>query len=278
MSLDTSDHDRRSAGLTYVYPVVSRRSGGVSVGVNLNPNKACNWRCVYCQVPGLVPGKGPLIELALLQRELEGFLREARTETWLARHAPAAPRLSDVALSGDGEPTSSPSFADAVECIGGVLARLGLELPLVLITNGSLVHKAEVQRGLAALARLGGSAWFKLDSATRAGMLAINGNAAGPERARENLVTCARLCATWIQTCLFLWRGAAPSEEEQSAYLDFLREVLARGAALQGVQLYSLARPSHQPEAAELAPLPRAWLAAFGERVARLGLAVTVHP
>jgi wyosine [tRNA(Phe)-imidazoG37] synthetase (radical SAM superfamily) len=54
--LTVADHDRGSAGLTYVYPVVSRRAGGVSVGINLNVNNACNWRCIYCQVPGLTRG------------------------------------------------------------------------------------------------------------------------------------------------------------------------------------------------------------------------------
>jgi wyosine [tRNA(Phe)-imidazoG37] synthetase (radical SAM superfamily) len=279
MPLDTSDHDRSSAGLTYVYPVVSRRSGGVSVGVNLNPNKACNWRCIYCQVPGLVRGKGPEIDLDLLERELAGLLREARTDEWLARNAPEGARaLRDVALSGDGEATSSPSFAGAVDCIGRVMARLSLELPVVLITNGSLVHVPEVQRGIASLARLGGRVWFKLDSATHAGMLAINSSRAGPERARANLATCARLCPTWIQTCLFRRRGQAPSAEEQAAFLAFLRDALADGVALRGVQLYSLARPSHQPEAPELAPLSEEWLTAFGQRVAQLGLPVSVHP
>jgi len=41
-TLTVTDHSRESAGLTYVYPVLSRRSGGVSVGINLNPNNACN--------------------------------------------------------------------------------------------------------------------------------------------------------------------------------------------------------------------------------------------
>ena len=279
MRLDTSDHDRSSAGLEYVYPVVSRRAGGVSIGVNLNPNKACNWRCIYCQVPGLVLGKGPTIDLAQLERELEGLLREARTRAWLERHVPeeAARHLRDVALSGDGEPTSSPSFAGAVDTIARVLARLGLELPIVLITNGSLVHKPEVQRGLVALARAGGATWFKLDSATTAGLRAVNSSAVGPERTLENLAACARACPTWIQTCMFLRRGEAPSARERTAYLGFLRATRERRIELRGVQLYTLARPSHQPEAPELAPLPRAWLEALGAEVEALGLGVSVH-
>jgi hypothetical protein len=62
--LKTEDHSRDSAGMRYVYPVVSRRAGGVSVGINLNPNNACNWRCIYCQVPGLTRGGPPPIDLA----------------------------------------------------------------------------------------------------------------------------------------------------------------------------------------------------------------------
>ncbi|MCG8997432.1 radical SAM protein, partial [Laribacter hongkongensis] len=57
--LTPHDHSRNSAGFQYVYPVLSRRAGGVSVGINLNPNQACNWRCIYCQVPGLVRSQAP---------------------------------------------------------------------------------------------------------------------------------------------------------------------------------------------------------------------------
>ncbi len=57
------DHSRDSAGLIYVYPVISRRAGGISVGINLNVNNACNWRCIYCQVPGLSRGAPPPVDL-----------------------------------------------------------------------------------------------------------------------------------------------------------------------------------------------------------------------
>ena len=107
--LTVTDHDRDAAGLTYVYPVVSRRAGGVSVGINLNPNNACNWRCVYCQVPELVKGAAPPIDEDRLEAELRGMLGEARREAWLAQHVadPAHRQLVDVAFSGNGEPTTS---------------------------------------------------------------------------------------------------------------------------------------------------------------------------
>jgi hypothetical protein len=69
--LKTEDHSRDSAGMRYVYPVVSRRAGGVSIGINLNPNNACNWRCIYCQVPDLTRGGPPPVDLPLLDAELD---------------------------------------------------------------------------------------------------------------------------------------------------------------------------------------------------------------
>ena len=68
--LTVSDHNRDVSGMKYIYPVVSRRAGGVSIGINLNVNNACNWRCVYCQVPNLTRGAPPPIELIQLEKEL----------------------------------------------------------------------------------------------------------------------------------------------------------------------------------------------------------------
>ena len=43
-------HPRSFQENRYVYPVLSRRSKGISIGVNLNLDKVCNFDCVYCQV------------------------------------------------------------------------------------------------------------------------------------------------------------------------------------------------------------------------------------
>jgi pyruvate-formate lyase-activating enzyme len=281
VTLGPEDHAREAAGLAYVYPVVSRRAQGVSVGVNLNPNNACNWRCVYCQVPGLVRGKPPPIELARMEDELRDLLREIARGDWLARHAPeGARRLNDVAFSGNGEPTSSPQFAEAVGRTRAVLAELGLlgRVKLVLITNGSLVHQREVQRGLRALASANGEVWFKLDSATEEGLRAINDVAPGLARVRTNLRIACELAPTWIQTCVFARKGGPPSEGEQVALLEFLSAHLREGPPPRGLLLYGLARPSYQPEAPELARLPVAWLEAFATRIRALGLETRVFP
>ena len=45
-----TQHERRFEANRFVYPVLSRRSKGLSLGVNLNPDKVCNFDCIYCQV------------------------------------------------------------------------------------------------------------------------------------------------------------------------------------------------------------------------------------
>jgi wyosine [tRNA(Phe)-imidazoG37] synthetase (radical SAM superfamily) len=231
-------------------------------------------------VPGLAHGTAPEADLALLERELEGFLRAALDPAWQATHLPEDARaLRDVAFSGDGESTSCPNFAAAVETVGRVFERLALtgKVRLVLITNGSLLHRDGPQQGLRALARIGGEAWCKLDSATAEGQARLNGAHAGVERARANLVTCARLCPTWIQTMALALDGEPPSAREQAAYLDLVRGLVAEAVPLRGVLLYGYARPSHQPEAPRLAALPRAWLEDFARRIEAAGLPVRVH-
>lgn len=279
--LSVSDHDRAVAGMTYVYPVVSRRAGGVSIGVNLNPNDACNWRCVYCQVPNLTRGKGPAIDMAKLERELGAMLDDVVKGDFLERAAPEnARRLVDVALSGNGEPTTSPQFSDVVGAVGRALDAVGLrgKLNVVLITNGSMLHRPSVRRGVVALAELGGEVWFKLDTATSAGLRSINGFRGDPAQHLARLGRSAELCPTWVQTCMFARHGAPPSELEQDAYLGALGAVVADGVPLRGVLLYTIARPSMQPEAPELAALDEAWLAAFARRIEALGLTVRVSP
>ncbi|MHB9119819.1 MAG: radical SAM protein [Burkholderiales bacterium] len=275
--LTSYDHSRAAAGLTYVYPVVSRRAGGVSVGINLNPNNACNWRCVYCQVPDLARGSAPALDMARLEGELRGLLQDILHGDFLARRvAPEARRLNDIALSGNGEPTSAREFDEVVALLGKVMADFDLtgKIKLVLITNGSLIRRQAVQQGLRRMAALNGEVWFKLDSATEAGRRRINGTRMAMARVKENVALAASLCPTWLQTCMFAWDGRAPSEAEQQAYLACVAELRQQPVPLQGVLLYSLARPSMQAEAPRLSALQADWMEMFAEKIESLGVPV----
>jgi len=281
LPLTPRNHDRDSAGMTYVYPVVSRRAGGVSVGINLNPNNACNWACVYCQVPDLTRGTAPEINLAQLETELRAMLTAILHGDFMQARVPeGARRLNDIALSGNGEPTSARAFPQVIELIGRVMADFDLagKIKLVLITNGSLADRPRVQDGLEKMAALNGEVWFKFDRATAGGMRSINQTRISPDRQFERLAVAAHLCPTWLQTCMFALDGAPPSDAEQAAYLSAVERIRMQQIPLQGVLLYGLARPSMQPQAGRLSALPAAWLEAFAEKIRAAGLPVKVSP
>lgn len=275
-SLNIHEHNRGSAGLDYVYPVVSRRSGGVSVGINLNPNNACNWRCVYCQVPDLKLGSAPEIDLGKLEAELTEFLHELLHGNFMNDRVPEdLRRINDIAISGNGEPTSAAEFDSIVELVGEIIvdSELPLDVKLVLITNGSLAYREGVRAGLKRMASLNGEVWFKLDSATLEGRKRLNNTLIANEKIIENLGLSASLCPTWLQTCAFAFDGIPPSREEREAYVEFVAPLAHE---LKGVLLYGLARKSCQPEAARLSSLPREWLSAFGQDIAKTGLPVKI--
>lgn len=272
----TSDHSREALGMTYVYAVDSRRAGGISLGVNLNPNNACNWRCIYCQVPGLQKGSAPLLDLALLRTELEAAVAAAEAHSGTA---PASAELKDIAISGNGEPTTSKQFGEAIEVIREVLAARGLlsQLKVVLITNGSQIDKARVLSGLEVLGRMNGEIWFKLDAVTSERRRLINDTTQSSADVARCLELASRHAPTRIQTCLLTLDGEPPDEAEQVAYVDFLRTVLASGTKLADVTLYGPDRKSQQPEAARIGKVDPEWLAGFARRIAELGLPVLTH-
>jgi wyosine [tRNA(Phe)-imidazoG37] synthetase (radical SAM superfamily) len=187
-------------------------------------------------------------------------------------------RFNDVALSGNGEPTTSPRIGDVVELIGQKLSLVGHAgtVKIVLITNGSMMNRAYVKDALRALAELNGEVWFKLDAGDAEGMSRINGATATMEQHLERLASAARICPTWIQTCVFGSAGQVPSESDLDAYLSSLREVHRLGVRPRGVLLYTLARPSLQPEGELLEALPRSWLEDLARRIEATGHVVEV--
>jgi wyosine [tRNA(Phe)-imidazoG37] synthetase (radical SAM superfamily) len=279
--LTPANHDRDSAGMTYIYPVVSRRAQGVSVGVNLHPNNACNWACIYCQVPNLSRGSAPAVDLSRLEAELRDMLAAILQGDFMQTRVPeGARRLNDIALSGNGEPTSAKEFPQVIDLIGRVMATFALagKIKLVLITNGSLIDRPRVQEGLKKMAALNGETWFKLDSATATGLRRINQTRTLPEKHFERLKVAASLCPTWIQTCAFALDGAPPSQSEQDAYLAIIRRIKQERVPIQGVLLYGLARPSLQPDAPRLAKLPAGWMENWAEAIRNAGLPVKLTP
>ena len=279
LALTTTNHDRDSAGLKYVYPVLSRRAGGLSIGINFNTNNACNWRCIYCQVPSLTKGTAPDLDLAVLEDELRFFLNDVQQGGFYERFQVEAQNriIKDIAISGNGEPTSVKNFALAIKLIGDIAT--GLEVfpvsRFVLISNGSLIHQPKVQDGLRSFNSYGGEVWFKFDSATKSGRLLFNQTAQSVKHSLENLRISSELCVTKLQTCLFDYAGQGLSDWEQRAYVEVLK-IIQDTTRVRDIMLYTLARPSLQPEASQLTALPFDVLNAFAENIRELGFNVSV--
>ena len=280
MILTTNDHSRDAAGLTYIYPVNSRRAGGLSIGINLNTNSACNWRCIYCQVPDLQYGRAPDVDIKLLERELRDFLTEVMQGDFFAQqNIPDAHRIiRDIAISGNGEPTSVSEFEQVIETISKVKSEFTFSSPVksVLITNGSFMQRETVRAGIKQLARLNGEVWFKLDSATVAGMHRINNISMSIDTVHNNLITVANVCPTWIQTCVFQFDNQPPSKSECESYIQFISRIVDDGIPLKGILLYGIVRPSMQPEAPRLSRLPLAWLEKYATEISKSGIEVRV--
>ena len=276
--LTPANHNRDVVGMRYIYPVVSRRAGGVSIGINLNVNNACNWRCIYCNVPELTRGSPPPIELDVLEHELRTFLDDVLHGDFMQLHVHEGDRqLKDIAFSGNGEPTSAKEFPQVLDLVEKVLGEYGLlgSIKVRLITNGSLMDKPAVLESMRHLAKCNGEVWFKVDAGTKEGIARINDVTLNPQSHIQRLESCAKACPTFIQTCMFGLDGNPPSEEDIAAYLALISQVRE---VIQGVHLYGLARLSLQPEAGRLTRLSAEWLESMAERIRLLGITVHVSP
>lgn len=278
--LTTTDHHRDSAGLRYVYPVISRRSNGLSIGVNLNPNNACNWRCIYCQVPDLVRGTAPEIDQHQLQQEMTEFLNDVLHGDFYDRHEvdQSFRTIKDIAISGNGEPTSVRNFDQIIDLLGRLIDQFDLHSKLVLITNGSLVHKKTVRSGIAAMPDLQGEVWFKLDAVTNANLARINHTRLSIRKVKENLKCVSDLCLVWLQTCVFELDGQVSLHSERQAYLQFLSDLQTDGIKVEGILLYGLARPSMQPDASRLSVVSEQWANNMIRDINQLGFKASFFP
>jgi len=241
-------HPRSYEENRYVYPVVSRRAGGVSIGVNLNLDKVCNFDCVYCQVDRTEMGIREFVELDRLATELDQVVRLVTSNRLFQgprfSHVPQPlRRLNDIALSGDGEPTTYRNFEDVISVCAEVRRQHQLQtMKIVLITNASMFHRAHVQRGLELLDANGGEIWAKLDAGTEAYYQEVARSAIRFDQILDNLRTAAQARPIVIQTLFMQIHGAGPDAAELSAYCDRLEEITSSGGQIKLVQIHTIAR------------------------------------
>lgn len=275
-----SQHSRSFEQLRFAYPVVSRRSRGLSLGLNVNPDKICNFDCPYCQVDRNVPPRDSSVDFDVMVREIDDLLGMAVSgEIWEHERFAATPpefrRVNDVAFAGDGEPTTYPRLKQAIEAVHDLRIRHGLaDLKIIVLTNALLLHKPEVMEALRALDRNtvlrpaeemrargprssppahrslgegGYEIWAKLDGGTQEYFEIMAGRKVSLARVVENITLCAIELEVTIQTLFPTLDGRDPGEAQAAAVADRVNEIVSRGGKLRLLQLYTTARKPANP-------------------------------
>lgn len=236
-----------------MYAVVSSRARGLSIGVNLNPDQYCNCECCYCEVDRRTQSRvsGPVgVNANAVATELSGALAMVNAGL-LMRHPyfAALPKemlhLAHVAISGDGEPTLCPNFAEVIEGIVHLRAAgLTPYFKLALITNGTVLEQPGVKAGLRMFTRAD-EIWVKLDAGTPESMDRINQCAVPFDRVISNIRELGRQRPLVIQSMFVELDGLLPDRHSLAEYARRLIELKEAGAQIAHVQIYSATRPPH---------------------------------
>ena len=273
--LTITNHDRNIFQGKYIYPVVSRRAGGLSLGINLNTNNACNWQCIYCEVPNLVRGKPEPINLQELESELDYWLDQIVNKSFLSQYTKSKTEFKDIAFSGNGEPTASKQFKDVVTILIKKINEYKLDKKIIirLITNGSYMANPVIQESLSLISNFNREIWFKIDGVKELDIQTVNQVNLSLATIKKNLEAALNNGPTVIQTCFFKLNEKLPSLESLGAYINFLKLYENK---VKGIHLYSLARLSEQPSQNKLTRLTKSELEVIASKIKVLNIPVHI--
>jgi len=241
-----ADHNRKFENFRFVYPVISRRAKGLSIGINCTPNGMCSFNCVYCQVNKKnISAQIPSVdEITFELKEILSIYNKTKLSEHFSHIEEKNRILKDVALSGDGEPTLYPYFAELCEQLK--------EVPkLVLITNAMQLDK---------IGDFKGEIWGKLDAGTDEWLNFINRpqKKINIELIENNLKFAVSKFPLRIQTMLCEVNGKTPSEMEIECYAEIVQRIYQTNPKnLLSVQLYSVVRQTAENS---VRPLSREFL------------------
>jgi wyosine [tRNA(Phe)-imidazoG37] synthetase (radical SAM superfamily) len=257
ITLSYANHSRLSEFDRLVYPVISRRSGGLSLGINLNPDKRCNFDCVYCQVDR--SEEHPRTEPSLVQLEQE-------LRNWLSSISAAGYRgypLRDIGLAGDGEPTSVRILPQVLQLLLDLKREFELHetVKLVLFTNATGIDRKDLLPLWPAFYKAGGEVWCKLDFWDSQSLQQLNRTAVPFERLVEKITRFGRIHPLVLQSCFFSWQSQRPLDDGYAGYVALVQRLITSGVQLKTIQAYTLAR---QPAEAQARP----WNDADMDRIA----------
>mgnify|MGYP001164781676 FL=1 len=253
------DHRRTYLDFLYVYPVISRRSRGLSIGINLNPDKICNFDCIYCEVDRITPPRVKTVDIKILKDELTRIIEFIKSgdlsKNWRFQNTDIS-QIKDIAFSGDGEPTMVDNFSAYIKMVADVRKEQGLDTTkIVLITNAMGLDKSDVRKGLKILDENNGEIWGKLDAGTETYYKLVNRSNVKFERILKNLLLTAQERPIVIQSLFLKVHGNIMPDDELQAYCERLKELVKAGAKIKEVHAYTVARPTPLPYATRLNPV-----------------------
>lgn len=290
-----------------IYPVFSRRSGGLSVGIDLFPDgKRCSFDCPYCELfpsPEVGPGRdgsgvganratatgpgsaaGALgagdaggdvgFSLQRMEEELRSLVADGRVSSL------GGVPVRDFCFSGSGEPTLSPRFPEALAAAARLRDELAPAASLVVISNGGGLSDDGLRALLGAASRprpegYGLDHWIKVDAGTEDWYRKIDRGTIAFDRLIGGIEAYFACAAGTVQTMLCSVAGAPPGAEEERAWLALVSRLASTGG-VRRVHIYGKARPAPGDPLAERLPLEvledraerlRAALEAQGRRV-----------
>lgn len=243
-----SQHQRTYHENKFVYPVLSRRSKGISIGVNLNPDKICNFDCIYCQVDRREESETRFVEFDQLLAEVDHMLKfvisgEIYQDPKFASVPQELRRLNDIAFSGDGEPTTYRNFDNIVTQVAELKKQHQADqVKMVLITNASMFHRESTQNALNILDQNQGEIWAKLDAGTEDYFKLIDRSKIHFQQILDNITLVAKQRPIVVQSLFMQVNQQPPDAMEIDAYCERLNEVVESGGQIKLVQVYTIAR------------------------------------
>jgi len=241
-------HPRGRAEAAIIYPVISRRARGLSLGINLFPDrKRCTYNCPYCEVKAFSNPDAPL-RAGTVEAELRAFF----AQEWNIYSGQF--ELKDISVSGNGEPTLSPLLEEALDAAFAVLRDMeGTEpsfaqVPVVLITNSTGFLKPTICDMLERFSRKARLAiWAKLDGGSPVMHRLLSGAEFEYGRIVDAIAAFAARVPVTLQAMVCRDSRSGQVLFDTEGYLATLQCLGQKKVRIAAIQLYTVARPPAEP-------------------------------
>lgn len=237
-----SNHPRNSDLGQLIYPVNSRRAKGLSLGINLNPDKQCSFDCTYCQV--IRPPKRASLSITKAQvlSELKYWLENLKDGHYKGH------LLKDISIAGDGEPTQVTFLPELIPEIIKLRDQSGFsDRKFILFTNGTKIDRPDLQSALKLMAHSNGEIWIKLDFWDQESLLRLNQSKIDVERLKKKLIQVSQINPVVVQSCFFQIDQQEYNNLSYRPFVQNLKHMITKGFKIDRLQAYTLARKPANP-------------------------------